>query len=70
MIEEAWKFLVALDMSTHMRTSYLDIRIRLNLNRHGIVIVHLLDIPVYKRHTSAVIFDTAAKDLDVLCPLW
>ena len=42
----------------------------MNLNRHGIVNVHLLSVPVYERHTAAVIFYTAAKALDVLCPSW
>ena len=37
---------------------------------HGIANVHLLAVPVYKRHTAAAIFDTAAKDLDVPCPSW
>ena len=46
LIEEAWTFLVALDMSTHMSTLYLDIRIRLHLNRNGILNVHLLTVPV------------------------
>ena len=56
LIEEAWKFLVALDMSTHMSTSYLDIRVFINLNMHGIVNVHLLAVPVYERHTDAMIW--------------
>ena len=68
LLEEAWTFLVALDMSTHLSTSYLYIRICLHLNKNGIVNVHLLAVPVYKRHTTAVIFDTSAKALDVLCP--
>ena len=46
LLEEAWKFSVALDMSTHISTLYLDIRIRLHLNRNGIVNVHLLAVPV------------------------
>ena len=67
LLEEAWTFLVALEMSTHMSTFYLDIRIRLNLNKHGILNLHLIAIPVYKGHTAAVILDTAEKALDVLC---
>ena len=70
LLEETRTFLVALYMSTHMITSYLDIRICLHLNRPGIVNVHLLAAPVYERHTAAVIFDTVAKALDVLCPSW
>ena len=70
LLEEAWTFLVALDISKHMSMSYLDIRICLHLNMHDIVNVHLLAFPVYKSHTAAVIFDTLAKYLGVLCPLW
>ena len=57
-------------MSTHMSISYFNIRICLQLNRHGIAFFHLLVIPVYENHTDAVIFDTVAKALDVLCPSW
>ena len=53
-----------------MSTLYLDILIRLHLNRHSIVNFHLLIVPVYKSHTAAMIFDTAEKYLDVLCVLW
>ena len=67
LLEEAWTFPVALDMSTHMSTPYLNIRICMHLNRHVIFNVHLIAVPVYERHTDAVIFDTAAKALDVLC---
>ena len=57
-------------MSTHMRILYLDIHTHMHLNRNSIVNVHLLAVPVYKSHTAAVIFDTAAKALDILCTLW
>ena len=70
LLEEAWTFLVALDISTHMSTSYLDIHIRMHLNRHIIFNVQLLAVPVYVRHTAAVILDTAPKALDFLCPSW
>ena len=46
LLEEAWIFTVALDMSTYMSMSYLYIRIHMYLNRHGIVNVHLLAVPV------------------------
>ena len=61
---------MALDISTHMSTSYLDIHIRMHLNRHIIFNVQLLAVPVYVRHTAAVILDTAPKALDFLCPSW
>ena len=55
-------------MSTHMITLYLDICKCLHLNRYGIFNVHLPAVSVHKRHTDVVIFYTAAKYLDVLCP--
>lgn len=70
LLDKAWTFSIALDMSTHMSTSYLDIRIRLHLNKHGILNVHILAVPVYERHTAEVIFDTSSKALDALCPSW
>ena len=70
LLEKAWTFSVALDMSTHMSTSYLDIRLRFHLAACGIINVHFLAIPVYEKHTAAVIFDTASKALDVICPSW
>ena len=57
-------------MSTHMSTSYLNICIRLHLNMHGITNLHLLAIPVYERRTTAVIFTTTEKTLDILCLSW
>lgn len=65
-----WTFSVALDMSTHMSSSYLDIRIRLHHSKSGIINLHLLAIPVFERHTAEVIFETADKALTVLCPSW
>ena len=57
-------------MSTHMSTPYLDLLMCMHPNIHGIINLHLLVIPVYKRHMYALIFVTAAKDLDVLFPSW
>jgi hypothetical protein len=70
MLSKCWTFSVALDMSTHMSTSYLDLRLRVHDNRKGIVNVHFLSIPVYERRTGEVIFDTCSKALNILCPSW
>ena len=40
LLEQSWKFSIALNMSTHMSTSYLDIRFRLHLLKYGILNVH------------------------------
>ena len=55
------RFRWALDMSARTRTSFLDIFIRLHLNRNDVVNVRLLAVPAYKRHTAAVIFDTRSR---------
>ena len=55
LLEEAWVFSIAFDMSTHMSSSYLDIRFRLHLDRVEIVNEHLLVISVYERHLAEVI---------------
>ena len=68
-IASTWTFSLAMDMSTHMATSYLDIRIRL-LTGGTIHNYHLIAIPMFSRHTGEEIFLHAAKVLDVICPRW
>lgn len=46
LLGKAWTFSVALDMSTHMITLYLDLRIHLHLLELGIINLHVLPIPV------------------------
>ena len=64
-----WTFSLAMDMSTHVSTSYLDIRIRL-LICGAIQNFHLIAIPMFCSHTGEEIFNHAAKVLDVICPSW
>ena len=70
LIKLAWTFSIALDMSTHMSTSYLDIRVRLHLNHTGIINLHLLALPAFDKHTGLVMFEIASKALDTLCTEW
>ena len=52
-----------------MSTSYLDIRIRLFW--HGEILnFHLIEIPVFFRHTAAEVNRHASAMLDVLCTEW
>lgn len=53
-----------------MSLVYLDTRVRLHHNRHGIFNKHLLVSSVYNQDTAAVIYVTSAKAFDVLCPCW
>lgn len=57
-------------MPIHMGTSYLDIRIRLDLNHVGIVNLHLLAILVYDRHTGLVICLVVSMVSNVWCEPW
>ena len=40
LLEQSWTFYIALEMSTHLSTSYLDIRLRLHLLKYSILNVH------------------------------
>lgn len=57
-------------MSTDISASYLFIRIRLHLNRSGIVNLQLLVVPIYERHTAEVISEVTAKLLNALYSDW
>ena len=65
----AWTFSIAMDMSTHMSTSYLDIRLRI-FYCSEVHTFHLLAIPMYSAHTGDAIFCHTCKALDVLFPSW
>jgi hypothetical protein len=69
MLASSWTFSIAMDMSTHLSTSYLDIRIRL-FSGGAIQNLHLLAIPMFCSHTAEQIFVHATRALDVLCPQW
>ena len=62
-------FSLAMDMSTHMSTSYIDIRIRM-FTCGSLQNFHLLAIPMFSSHTGEEIFSHASKALDVVCPDW
>lgn len=69
LLSTSWTFSVAMDMSTHLSTSYLDVRVRLYC-AGDIQNFHLLAIPMYSSHTGEQIFLCASKALDVVCPNW
>lgn len=69
-LENSQTFSVNFYMSTHMNTSYLDIRIHSHIMKYGIINLHVLAVPLYEPHAVQVIFDTATRALDVLCPFW
>ena len=68
-LAKSWTFSVAMDMSTHMSTSYLDIRIRLHWE-DDILNFRLLAIPMFERHTGEAMFRVASMAFDVLCSDW
>ena len=69
MLDSSWTFSIAMDMSTHISTSYLDIRIRVFVGGK-IHNLHLLAIPMFSSHTGEEIFLHAERALDVICPTW
>lgn len=69
-LDEVWSFASAMDVCTHMCTSYLESSFQLQPNRYGIVNVRILAVSFYGWHTAEMIFDTAARTVDVLCPTW
>ncbi|ETP22863.1 hypothetical protein F441_03904 [Phytophthora nicotianae CJ01A1] len=68
-ISSSWTFSIALDMSTYLSISYLDVRIRVYYNEI-ILNLHLLAIPMHEGHTGEAMFDAVVPVLDVRCPNW
>ena len=69
LLKSCWAFSVSLNMSTHMGTNILDVRIRLCQDIQ-VYNLHLLALPLLDTHTGEEIYGTCAKVLDVLCPDW
>jgi len=69
LLRQCWAFSVALNMATHMATSYYDVRIRI-CHKSTVHDFHLLSIPVHEQHTGKIIFNTFAKAMDALFPDW
>ena len=69
LLMKCWTFSLAMDMSTHKSTSYLDIQIRFF---YGSTIhnFHLVAVPLFTWHTGEQIYLHAKKILDMLCPEW
>lgn len=67
LLELARKFSIALEMSNHMSTSYLDIRIRLHLRKMVIINLNPLVLPIFKRHTGLLMFEIVSKASGTLC---
>jgi hypothetical protein len=60
LLRKCCAFSVALDMATHMATSYCDVRIRI-CYKSTVHDFHLLSITVHERHTGETIFNTFAR---------
>ena len=68
-MERCWTFNVALDMSNHLSTGYLDMRVRAYLDGN-IQNFHVVSLPIRGVHTGAAMFNAFQKFFDVLCPAW
>jgi hypothetical protein len=69
LMRQCWAFSVALDVATHMATSYCDVCIQI-CHKSTVHDFHLLSIPVHERHLGETIFNTFAKAMDVPVPDW
>ena len=69
LLMKCWIFSLAMDMSTHMSTSYLDIRIRFF---YGSTIhnFHLVAVPLFICQSGKQIYLHAMRMLDILFPEW
>ena len=61
--EKCWTFSVAVDMSNHLSTGYLDMRARVYLQGR-IENFHVVSLPINGRHTAAVMFEALEKFFD------
>lgn len=68
-LHKVWAFSIALDMSTHQSSAYLDIRIRTYLFG-DIRNYHVMAVPMQGAHTGEAIFDTSSYILNILCKSW
>jgi hypothetical protein len=68
-LESCWTFSAAMDMASHMSSSYLDIQIYF-FHKSEIHNFHLLAILMYTSHTVKHFYLNACKVFDVLCPCW
>ena len=64
-----WTFSIALDLSTHLGQSYIDIRLRVCWNGK-LVNFHVVALPMFERHTGEAMFNILSKFLDNMCPVW
>jgi hypothetical protein len=69
LLRQCWAFSVALDMATHMATSYCDVRIRI-CHKSAVHDFQILSIPVHERHTGETIFNAFGKATGALFPDW
>ena len=69
LLMKCWTFSLAMDMSTHMSTSYLDLWIWF-FYVSTIHNFHLVAVPLFNCHSGEQIYLHAKKVLDILCPEW
>ena len=69
LLMKCWTFSLAMDMSTHMSTSYLDIQIWFFYSG-TIQNFHLVAVSLFTCYTGEQIYLHAKKILDILCPEW
>jgi hypothetical protein len=69
-LKQSWAFSIALDGGNKSDTSYLDVRICVVSGNGVLSNLHLMAIPMRKRHTRERMCDLASRVLDDLVPDW
>ena len=73
LMRQTWAFSIGLDMSTHQKMGYLDLRLRVysaRMPEPDMQNVHVLAVPMPESHTAEAIFTKATAILDALCADW
>jgi hypothetical protein len=69
LLPRLWAFSLAVDASTCLGSSYLDMRVRF-VWKGALYNLHVIALPLSGNHTGENQFDCVCAVLDVLCPRW
>lgn len=69
LLEKAWAFSIAMDMSSDKGTAFMAIRLRI-CHEGTLYNFHLVAVPVFTRKTAPMQFDLIDKIMVNICPVW
>jgi len=64
-----WAFSLAFDSSTHFEQSFFDLRVWICF-KGRLCNLHLVNLPLFDRHTAEILYNLLCKFLDMLYPYW